>query len=145
MEKINNRVKFAALLALALAAPSASAEMYDPPVNIATNVCPAGSSGYGNTRFIVFPNFSATPANFRLTFWCSAGGVGRRVHYAPGAGGVLSPWVSNSASSGVGWPAAPNYGNQFQMIDIDFDGDLDMLQLLETAPDTWTVFLNRAQ
>ena len=30
------------------------------------------------------------------------------------------------------------------LLDVDSDGDLDVFQLLETAPNTWTVFLNRA-
>ncbi len=144
MKRIKTYMPFAALLALGMIAPAANAEMYDPQISIATHTCPAGSTGYGNARFLVFPYFSSTPAHFRLSFWCSAGGSGTRAHYQPGAGGVFTTWNYYAGSSGVGWPAAPNYGNSFQSIDIDFDGDLDIMELRETAPNTWTVFLNRA-
>lgn len=144
MERIKTHMAFATLLALGLIAPAANAEQYDPQINIATHACPAGSTGYGNARFIAFPYFSGAPANFRISFWCSAGGAGTRGHYQPGAGGVFTTWNYSAGSSSVGWPAAPNYGNRFQLIDIDFDGDLDILELRETTPNTWTVFLNRA-
>lgn len=58
----------AALLAVGLL-PSggARAEQYDAPINIGTLACPAGSTGYDNTRFIVFPFFTNAVPNYRLT------------------------------------------------------------------------------
>ena len=38
------------MLALGLNAKASRAELYDPPVNIGTLACPAGSTGYGNAR-----------------------------------------------------------------------------------------------
>jgi hypothetical protein len=132
------------LLALWLGgAEPARAEQYDAPVLIASVACPAGSAGYGNARFITFPFFGV--ANWRLTIWCNAAGAGFRSHFQPGGGGVLVPWPGAGSSFGVGWPPTPNYGNQYQLLDIDTDGDLDVFQLLETSANTWAVFLSRAQ
>lgn len=131
------------MLALGLNARASRAEQYDPPVSIATLACPAGSSGFGNARFIVFPSWASAPPNWRLTIWCNAAGSGRRSHYEPGGGGVFTAWTSLGGAFGVGWPPPLNYTNSFQMLDIDLDGDLDVLHLVETAPDTWTVFLSR--
>ncbi|RDZ26341.1 hypothetical protein [Lysobacter silvisoli] len=138
------QVALALGLALGLHAHSASAEQYDPPIAIGSIACPAGSTGYGNARFIVFPSWASAPPNWRLTIWCNAAGAGRRTHFEPGGGGVFAPWPNLGGAFGVGWPPPPSYGNQFQQLDVDSDGDLDVLQLLETAPNTWTVFLNRA-
>lgn len=144
MDRSKTRKMLAALLAFGLLAPVAHAEQYDPPINIATLACPAGSTGYGNARFIAFPFFGGAPANWRITIWCSAGGGGRRGHFEPGAGGVFTAWGYAGGLFGAGWPPPPNYGNAFQAIDIDSDGDLDMLHLQETSANTWTVFLSRA-
>ncbi|MBW8810254.1 MAG: hypothetical protein JF591_15845 [Lysobacter sp.] len=136
----------AALLALGLL-PSggARAEQYDAPINIGTLACPAGSTGYGNARFIVFPFFTNVVPNYRMTIWCSAAGSGRRGHFEPGVGGVFVAWPYAGGSFGVGWPASPNHSNQYQLLDVDSDGDLDVFQLLETSPNTWSVFLSRTQ
>jgi hypothetical protein len=134
------------LLALWLGgAEPARAEQYDAPVLIASLACPAGSTGYGNARFITFPFFGGAPPTWRLTIWCNAAGAGRRSHFEPGVGGVLVPWTNVGGSFGVGWPPPLSYGNQYQLLDIDTDGDLDVFQLLETAANTWAVFLSRAQ
>ena len=127
---------------LCLSAEISRAEQYDPPVNIATLVCPAGSSGYGNARFIVFPFFAN--ANWRLSIWCNAAGSGRRSHFEPGVSGLFTTWPGVGGSFGVGWPPTSNYVNQYQLLDIDIDGDLDVFQLRETGPDTWSVFLSKA-
>jgi hypothetical protein len=137
------RVAIVAMLALGLNAEPSRAEQYDPPVTIATLACPAGSSGYGNGRFLVFPSWASSPPNWRLTIWCSAGGSGRRSHYEPGAGGVFTGWTGLGGAIGIGWPPPASYTNQYQMIDIDNDGDLDVLHIVETAPDTWSVLLSR--
>lgn len=134
-----------ALAAAALAAPAARAESHDALINIATLACPAGSTGYGNARFQVFPSFGSAPPNWRLTIWCSAGGTGRRGHFEPGTTGVFTAWPYAGGAFGIGWPASPSYGNQYQSLDIDSDGDLDVFQLLETSANTWSVFLSRTQ
>ena len=133
------------MLALGLSVAPGRAEQYDAPINIATLACPAGSSGYGNARFLIFPSWASSPPNWRLTIWCNAGGAGRRWHFEPGAGGVFTGWTSLGGAFGIGWPPPANYTNQYQMLDIDIDGDLDVFQLLETAPDTWSVFVSRTQ
>jgi hypothetical protein len=133
------------MLALGLSAAPSRAEQYDPPLNIATLACPAGSTGYGNARFIVFPFFGATPPNWRLTIWCNAAGSGRRSHFEPGAGVVFVAWPNVGGAFGIGWPPPLSYSNQYQMLDIDSDGDLDVFQLLETATNTWSVFVSRTQ
>ncbi|MEI2453334.1 hypothetical protein ABU614_08040 [Lysobacter firmicutimachus] len=145
MRTLPASLALAGLFALGLHAQDARAEQYDPPLNIGTLVCPAGSSGYGNARFIVFPSFGSAPPNWRMTIWCNAGGSGRRGHFEPGSGGVFSAWPYAGGAFGVGWPASPNYGNQYQSLDIDIDGDLDVFQLVETAANTWSVYLSRTQ
>ena len=80
----------AALAASGLYTDAARAESYDAPINIATLACPAGSTGFNNARFVIFPFFGGTPANWRLTIWCNAAGSGRRGHFEPGSGGVGS-------------------------------------------------------
>ena len=132
------------LLAFALSAEPSRAEQYDAPLLIASLACPAGSTGYGNARFIVFPSFGSAPPNWRLTIWCNAAGAGRRSHFEPNAG-VFAVWPNIGGAFGVGWPPPTNYGNQYQLLDIDSDGDLDVFQLLETAANTWAVFVSRAQ
>lgn len=133
------------VLALVLNAAPSRAEQYDAPINIATLVCPAGSSGYGNARFLIFPFFTNTVPSWRLTIWCNAAGSGRRRHFEPGTGGVFTAWTDVSGSFGVGWPPPASYTNQYQMLDIDSDGDLDVFQILETGTDTWSVFVSRTQ
>ncbi len=135
----------AALAAAGLYTDAARAESYDAPINIATLACPAGSTGFDNARFVIFPFFGGTPANWRLTLWCNAAGSGRRGHFEPGSGGVGSTWAYAGGAFGVGWPASPGYGNQYQLLDIDGDGDLDVFQLSETAANTWSVFYSRTQ
>ncbi|HZI12835.1 MAG TPA: hypothetical protein VE153_20815 [Myxococcus sp.] len=137
----------ASLLALGAYAPSAEAAQiqYDQAVTIATLACPSGSTGYDNARFMAFPFFTNTVPNWRLTVWCSAGGTGRRGHFEPGTGGLFTTWNYAGGSFGVGWPAPAAYGNQFQQIDVDGDGDLDILQMIETSVNTWSVFLLRAR
>jgi hypothetical protein len=143
MKMTHLRVGLGLMLALGLSAGASRAEQYDPPINIATLACPAGSSGFGNARFIIFPSWGSTPPNWRLTIWCNAAGSGRRSHFEPGGGGVFTAWPNLGGAFGIGWPPPLNYTNHFQMLDIDNDGDLDVFELQETAPDTWTVFLNR--
>lgn len=138
-------VGIASLLAVGLSTETSHAEQYDPPLAIATLACPAGSTGYGNARFVVFPSFGSAPPNWRLTIWCNAAGSGRRSHFEPGVGGVFTTWPGVGGAFGVGWPPPPVYGNQYQMLDIDIDGDLDVFQLIETATNTWTVFVSRTQ
>lgn len=133
------------MLAFGLSTAPSRAEQYDAPINIATLSCPAGSSGYGNARFLIFPSWASSPPNWRLTIWCNAAGSGRRSHFEPGAGGVFTSWTGLGGAFGIGWPPPANYTNQYQMLDIDIDGDLDVFQLLETAPDTWSVFVSRTQ
>lgn len=133
------------LLAFGLNAKASRAELYDPPVNIGTLACPAGSTGYGNARFLVFPFFGGTPPTWRLTIWCNAAGTGRRSHFEPGAGGLFTAWPGVGGAFGVGWPPPLSYSNQYQLLDIDTDGKLDVFQLLETSTNTWSVFLSRAQ
>jgi hypothetical protein len=133
------------MLALGLNAKASRAELYDPPVNIGTLACPAGSTGYGNARFLVFPFFGGTPPTWRLTIWCNAAGTGRRSHFEPGVGGLFTTWPGVGGSFGVGWPPPASYTNQYQLLDIDTDGKLDVFQLLETSTNTWSVFLSRAQ
>lgn len=138
-------IRLAAALAVVVAAASpipAHAAQYAAPVDIATLACPSGSSGFGNARFIVFPFFGGTPPTSRATIWCNAGGTGRRSHFEPGAGGVLTPWTNVGGASGIGWPPPANYSNNYQLIDIDIDGDLDIIRLHETAPNTWTLTLS---
>ncbi|TXH77101.1 MAG: hypothetical protein E6Q88_02170 [Lysobacteraceae bacterium] len=135
----------ATLLVLGAPAQSAHAELYDPPIQIATLACPAGSSGHNNARFLAFPYVNA-PTIWRLTIWCSAGGAGRRYHYeptAPGAG-TLAAWPGVGGAFGVGFAVPSNYANVLQTIDIDYDGDLDTFRMEETAPNTWTVYLSKA-
>ena len=132
-------------LAFGLSAQTSRAEQYDAPVSIASLACPAGSTGYGNARFLVFPFFGGTPPTWRLTIWCNAAGSGRRSHFEPGVGGVFTTWTNVGGSFGVGWPPPASYGNQYQMLDIDTDGDLDVFQLLETSANTWAVFLSKRQ
>ncbi|MBX9400714.1 hypothetical protein K4L06_05270 [Lysobacter sp. BMK333-48F3] len=143
MHTLPASLALAGLFALGLYAHDARAEQYDPPLNIGTLACPAGSTGYGNARFIVFPSFGSAPPNWRMTIWCSAGGSGRRGHFEPGGGGVFTAWPYAGGAFGIGWPASPNYGNQYQSLDIDSDGDLDVFQLVETAANTWSVYLSR--
>ncbi|HEX4966757.1 MAG TPA: hypothetical protein VF173_38455 [Thermoanaerobaculia bacterium] len=143
MRRTGFHVGIVLMLALGLSAGASRAEQYDAPINIATVACPAGSTGYGNARFIVFPFFG--DANWRLTIWCNAAGSGLRSHFEPGAGGVLTAWPNVASASGIGWPPPASYGNQYQMLDIDIDGDLDVFRLVETSPNTWSVFLSRRQ
>ncbi len=131
------------ILALGLNAGISHADQYDAPINIATASCPAGSTGYGNARFIVFPFFGN--ANWRLTIWCNAAGSGMRIHYEPGVGGVFTTWPGAGSASGIGWPPSAIYGNQYQLLDIDIDGDLDVFRLVETSTNTWSVFLSKTQ
>lgn len=145
MSKTKIQLALAALFALGLHTGAARAEQYDAPINIGSLACPAGSTGYGNARFIVFPFFTNAVPNYRMTIWCSAAGSGRRGHFEPGVGGVFASWPYAGGSFGVGWPASPNHSNQYQLLDVDSDGRLDVLQLLETSPNTWTVFLSRQQ
>jgi hypothetical protein len=145
MHTIKTSLVLSGLLAAGLYAQAAQADQYDPPINIATLACPAGSTGYGNARFIVFPSFGSAPPNWRLTIWCSAAGSGRRGHFEPGTSGVFTTWPYAGGAFGVGWPASPAYGNQYQSLDIDIDGDLDVFQLVETSANTWSVFLSRRQ
>jgi hypothetical protein len=84
-----------------------------------------------------------TPERLWGTVWCNAAGSGRRSHFEPGGGGVFAPWPNLGGAFGVGWPPPLNYSNAFQLLDVDLDGDLDIFHLVETAPDTWTVFLSR--
>jgi len=135
------RVGIVLMLALGLNAGISHADQYDSPINIATVTCPAGSTGYDNARFVVFPFFGN--ANWRLTIWCNAGGSGSRHHFEPGAGGVFTTWPNVANSFGVGWPPSATYVNQYQELDIDIDGDLDMFRLVETSPNTWSVFLSK--
>lgn len=58
---------------------------------------------------------------------------------------MFTPWPNLGGAFGVGWPPPANYTNQFQMLDIDLDGDLDVFQILETSANTWSVFLSRTQ
>jgi len=143
MDKKQTQLALASLLALGLFAGSAQAEQHDPPVNIAQLACPAGSTGYGNARFQVFPNFGGSPAGWRVTIWCSSAGSGRRGHYEPGAGGLFSAWNYAGGLFGAGWPPPASYANQYQSLDIDLDGDLDVFRLVETSANTWTVFLSK--
>ncbi len=131
------------ILALGLGAGTGHAVQYDAPINVATLACPAGSTGYGNARFIVFPFFG--DANWRLTIWCNDSGIGTRSHFEPGTGGVFTTWPNVASSTGVGWPPPASYTNQYQLLDIDIDGDLDVFRLVETSPNTWSVFLSKAQ
>ena len=88
MQTTRLQIAFALALALGLHSQSARAEQYDPPLNIGTIGCPAGSTGYGNARFIVFPSWGSAPPNWRLTIWCSAGGGGRAPPVEHARGGV---------------------------------------------------------
>ncbi|HEV7506434.1 MAG TPA: hypothetical protein VGS07_16155 [Thermoanaerobaculia bacterium] len=133
------------MLTLGLNAAPGRATQYDAPLNIATVACGAGSTGYDNARFLVFPFFGATPPNWRLTIWCNAGGSGFRSHFEPGVGGVFTTWPGAGSAFGIGWPPSANYGNQYQLLDIDIDGDLDVFELRETATNTWSVFLSKAR
>lgn len=135
----------ATLLALGLHAQQARATQYDPPLTVATLACPAGSTGYGNGRFLVFPFFTHTVPNWRLTIWCNAAGSGRRSHFEPTGGNVFAAWPGVGGAFGVGWPPTPNYTNQYQLLDVDSDGDLDVFRIEETAANTWTVTVSRAQ
>src|SRR3954454_15941640 len=104
------------MLAFVLNAGIGRAEQYDAPISIASVSCPAGSTGYGNARFIVFPFFGN--ANWRLTIWCNAAGSGYRSHYEPGVGGVFVAWPGAGSALGIGWPPPASYGNQYQLLDI---------------------------
>ena len=130
------------MLALVLNTGISRAEQYDAPISIASASCPAGSNGYGNARFLVFPFFGI--ANWRLTIWC-AGSGGYRSHYEPGVGGLFTTWPGAGSASGIGWPPSVSYSNQYQLLDIDTDGDLDVFRLVETSTNTWAVFVSKAQ
>ena len=96
--KKRNLIFFAPLFALGMVcAQSAWSEQYNPPVAIATATCLAGSSGYGNARFVVFPNWVIP--NYRLTIWCNAGGVGQRIHFLPA---TTPPTVANLFAGWIG-------------------------------------------
>lgn len=136
------QVALATLLAFGAYSQSAKAVQYDPPVSVATLACPAGSSGYDNARFAVFPYLNA-PSIWRMTIWCNAAGSGRRGHFEPSAG-LFTSWTYAGGLFGAGWPPPPSYGNQYYLHDIDSDGDLNVFRLVETSTNIWALFLSKA-
>jgi hypothetical protein len=101
------------------------------------------TTGHGNVQFKVMWNTST--GRYQLLIWSKNsyyGCTGYRQWFDAPAATYFDEWPRRGGALCVGWP--PTYSgmnSSMQLLDVDGDGDLDVFQLAETAPEVWTVYL----